>query len=337
MPDPMGLLPLGVVVDVRSLGLWCLSIALLGCPSPTPEHAYPNQPLNLIVQWEDGALGDSAIGIVAGALEVELEQPIAVDNRPGANGVASQIALSQSPSDGYTLGSIGVESTMNHWTGVTPVDVNRFTPIALIAVSPGAITVAKHAPWESMNELISALITDSVSVTASGTYYGGIWDLQRVGLLESVQLDPSAIGWKPSSGSDPALADLLAGEVDMVMTSLSDVDSLRVTHQVRTLAVTSHQRVMSSPEIPTLQELGIDYASVGQWIVLVAPSNLQDAHLERLRVALWNVFQQPDVKASLARTGFYPHYLTGTALTTFLREEDFRNGVLIDKAGLSFQ
>ena len=332
----MGLPPLGVVVDIRNLGLWCIAIALLGCPTPTLEHAYPNQPLNVIVPWEGGTLGDSVIVLIAGALEDELRQPVQVDNRPGANGVVGQIVLSQSPSDGYTLGAIGVESTMNHWTGVTPVDVNRFAPIALIGVNPGAIAVASHAPWGSINELISALTIDTVSITASGTYHGGIWDLQRVGLLEAAQLDPSAIAWKPSSGARPALSDLLTGDVDLVVTSLSDVDSLRRTQRVRILAVTSHQRVMSAPEIPTLTELGIHYASVGQWIALVAPSNLQSTHIERLRVALWNVFQQPDIKASLAQTGFYPHYLTGTALTTFLREEDFRNGVLIDKAGLSF-
>jgi len=328
---------LGVVVDLRTVGLWCLAVALFGCHTPHPEQAYPSRPLNFIVPWEEGTFGDSAIDVVANALGMELGQSVVVDDQFGANGVMSQIALARSPSDGYTLGLIGVESTINHWTGITPIDVSLFTPIALIAVNPGVITVANHAPWESMTELVETLLTDTVSITASGTYYGGIWDLHRTGLLEATQLDPSTIAWKPSSGARPALSDLMSGDVDMVITSLADVDSLRRTQKVRTLAVTSHQRSLSAPEIPTLQEVGINFASVGQWIVMVAPPNLQSFHIERLRVALWNLFHQTDVKTSLARTGFYPHYLTGTALSTFLREEDFQNGVLIDAAGFSIQ
>ena len=337
MPARMGLPHLGAVVDYRLSWLCLLVLTLCGCQTSGIEQAYPNRSLSFIVPWEPGTSGDAASRILVAALEDELRTTVDVTNQPSENGVIAHVNLAQSPSDGYTLGVLTVEVTMTHWTGITGIDFNRFSPIALVAVSPAAITVRNDATWQNIDDFVAALKANPRALRASGTYLGGIWDLHRIGFLEAVGLDPSTLPWKPSSGAKSALQELLAGDVDVVIAPLSEVDSLRKTDQVRTLAVTAHQRLPSAPDIPTLKELEIDFTSPGNWLTLAAPKDLPNARLELLRVAIWNISRRSSFKESLERAGFQLRYITGSSLESFLREEDARNGMLLNKAGLALE
>lgn len=338
MHAPMGLHRLGVVDD-HHLGSICLLllIALCACQTPGVEQAYPGRPLSFIVPWEAGTSGDFASRALASALEKELDQPINVVNQVGVNGVIGHAALVQSEADGYTLGALTEDITMMHWTGLTYINFDSYSPIALIAVSPPVVTVRHDAPWETIHSLIAGLRASPETLKASGSRFGGLWDLSRIGFLEASGLDASVISWKPSRGPAPALQYLLADSVDVVISSLSAVDSLHRAGQVRILATMSGERLPSAPDIPTLKESGIDYESLGSWFALAAPKNLPDARLEFLRVAVWNISRRPEFRQSIQHTGFQLRHITGSALRAFLYEEDLQNGLLLDKAGLSLE
>lgn len=327
------------VVDDRRIGGICflLIITLCACQTPGVEQAYPSRPLSFIVPWEAGTGGDVASRILASALEKELDRPVNVVNQAGVNGVIGHTALVQSEADGYTLGTLTEEITMMHWTGLTHIDPTSYSSIALIAVNPPVITVRDDAAWETIHDLITALKANPGTLTASGSRFGGLWDLSRIGFLEAAGLEESVMSWQPSQGPPPALQYLLADSVDVVISSLSAVDSLRRAGQVRTLATMSGERLSSAPDTPTLKESGIDYESVGSWFALAAPKNLPDARLEFLRVAVWNISKRPEFRESITRTGFQSRHITGSALESFLYEEDLRNGLLLDKAGLSLE
>lgn len=339
MPAQTELHHLGVVDDHRRVGSICLLllITLCACQPPGAEQAYPSRPLSFIIPWEAGADGDVASRIFASALEKELNRPVNVVNQAGVNGVIGHAALVQSEADGYTLGALTEEITMMHWTGFTYIDPGSYSSIALIAVNPPVITVRHDAAWETIHDLITALKANPGTLTASGSHFGGLWDLSRIGFLEAAGLEKSVMSWQPSQGSAPALQYLLVDSVDVVISSLSAVDSLRRTGQVRTLATMSGERLPLAPDTPTLQESGIDYESVGSWFALAAPKDLPDARLDFLRVAVWNISKRPEFRESITRTGFQLRHMTGSALESFLYEEDLRNGLLLDKAGLSLE
>ncbi len=328
----------GVVDDLR-IGSLCLLllITLCACQTPGVEQAYPSRPLSFIVPWEEGTGGDVASRILASALEKELDRPVNVVNQAGVNGVIGHAALVQSEADGYTLGALTEDITIMHWTGLTYINSSSYSPIALIAVNPPVITVRHDAAWETIHDLITELKANPETLMASGSRFGGLWDLSRVGFLEAADLEESVMPWQPSLGSDSALQYLLADSVDVVISSLSAVDSLRRAGQVRTLATMSGERLPSAPDTPTLKESGIDYESVGRWFALAAPKNLPDARLELLRVAIWNISKRPEFRQSIQRTGFQLRHITGSALESFLYEQDLHNGLLLDKAGLSLE
>ena len=316
---------------IRIVGICLLLVA---CQTPNTERAYPSRPLSFIVPWEAESAAGTASQILADALENELEQSVDVVYKAGYEGLED---LVHSEIDGYTLGMIGTDVAIRHWTGITLADYHRYIPIALIGATPTAITVHTDAPWNTIHELVSALKTNPGNITASGTYHGGIWDLDRIGFLDALHLDPSALSWQPSQNEKAAIEQLLQGNVDMVLTTVSDVDSLRKEGRVRTLAVMAAERISFAPDVPTLRENGIDYDSPGSWIMLATPMKVPGARLEFLRVAAWNLSRKPSFRKAFANTGFQLHYTTGTTLEIFLQDEDSRNGELMKKAGLSLE
>ena len=316
---------------IRIVGI-CFVLA--ACQIPGTEQVYPSRPLSFIVPWEAESTAGTASQILAVALGNELDQPVDIIYQPGFDGF---YALEKSEADGYTVGVIGTDVTIKHWTGVTLTDFDGYDPIALIAVSPAAITVHADAPWNTVNDLVSAMKAAPGSITASGTHHGGIRDLERIGFLTSIDLEPTTLLWQPSQDGRSAVQQLLEGNVDMVLTSVSDVDSLRKEGHVRTLAVMATKRISLAPDVPTLNELGIAYESPGSWIMLTAPLKLPNARLELLRVATGNLLRQSAFRRSLASTGFQLQHITGLPLNIFLQEEDARNGMLIKKAGLSLE
>ena len=334
----MVLPPLGAVVDHRIFGLFLLIVSLLSaCRLGGIDQEYPGESLNFIVPWEAGTPEGQVSMFFASALENELDYPVEIVNTSPVDLLVGHSDLAQSNPDGHTLGVIGAAITIKHWTGVTPLDISRYSPIALFAVNPPVITVHREASWKSIHDLVNALDTNPEALTASGTYSGGIWDLDRIGFLESVGLESSALVWQPSPDVASALEELLAGNVDVVISTLSEVDSLRKADRVRSLAVMSDHRLSTAPDIPTLVEYEIAYTSAGSWLALAAPEDLPDVRLEFLRTIVWKLSQKSTLRRSIEKSGLQFRYLTGSTLDSFLAEEDSHHGTLLRKAGLALE
>lgn len=310
-----------------------LPILLSSC-QPATEQAWPNRPITFIVPWKAGGGTDTASRALAAVLSDELGQSINVVNRTGGGGIVGHLALQQARPDGYTLGAITVEITMTHWMRLTSLTISSYTPLALVTINPSAITVRVDAPWQSVDELVEAVSDAPGVITASGTSRGGIWDLCRIGFLQAAGLDETAMPWVPSQGAAPALQELLAGGVDVVTAALAETNALRQAGRVRTLAVMAEERLPMAPDVPTLIELGIDYASAGGWMVLAAPKRLPDPLREQLQAAIRRTVANPAFRDPLQRAGFRLHHLTGVPLSAFLEEQDLENGLLMERAGL---
>lgn len=308
--------------------LLLLSFLVRCAPSEDASDSYPRRPITYIVPWAAGGMTDVTSRVMGAVLQKALGQPVNVVNRTGGGGVVGHLAIAQAPSDGYTLGAMTVEITLLHHTGLMDLTYEDYTPLALLVNNPAAITVRADAPWDSLPDLLAEIKARPGELQASGTAKDGIWDLARRGFLQTAGLPESAMPWVPSQGASPALQELLAGGVDVVTASLTEVDALRKAGQVKTLAVMAEERLEGFPNVPTLKEYGIDW-SIGGWASVSAPAGLAPEVQAKLDSAIQVAVRDTMYLNSLKSAGANLQFMAGDDFKAFLERQDRVNGELM--------
>lgn len=324
-----------------NVGLKGFFIMILGiifsmqCQSPGENSQdYPTRPLTYLVPWAAGGMTDLSSRAMGVVLQKEIGQPVNVINRTGGGGVVGHLAISQARPDGYTIGAVTVDITLLHNLGLTDLSYKDFTPLALLVNNAAAVTVRAEAPWNTLQELLDAIRAAPGMLQASGTARGGIWDLARVGLLQAAGLPESAMPWVPSQGAAPALQELIAGGIDVVTASLSEVDALRQAGQVKVLGVMAEERLTRFPEVLTLKEQGIDW-SIGGWVSVCGPPGLPEDIKLKLEAAIEKAAQDPDYIEALQNAGSTLQFMSGEAFAKWLSEQDRINSELMSTAGIA--
>lgn len=310
-----------------------LSLALLAVSFGLAQN-YPVRPITFTVPWSPGGGTDTSSRTLAAVLQNYLGQSVNVVNRTGGGGVVGHLALAQAQPDGYTIGAITVEITMLHWTGLTDLTYRDYTPLGMMIRNPAAVTVRADAPWNTLDELIADIRANPGRYLASGTTKAGIWDLARIGLLQAVGLDESAVPWVPSQGAAPAFQELLAGGVHIVTAALAEANPLREAGEVKVLAVMAEERLDRFPDIPTLKELGIDW-SIGGWAAVAAPANLPDDVRNTLADAIAQALADPGFLDPLIQAGMTVSPMPAAEFAEFIAEQDRIMGELLKLAGVT--
>ena len=304
------------------------TLLLWQCSDSASGPDYPNRPITYVVPWAAGGMTDMSSRVMGAVLQNVLGQPVNVVNRTGGGGVVGHLALSQAQPDGYTIGAVTVEITMLHHTGLTPLTLENYTPLALLVNNPAAITVRADAPWDSLPQLLAEIKARPGELQASGTAKDGIWDLARRGFLKAAGLPESALPWVPSQGASPALQELLADGVQVVTASLTEVDALRKAGQVKTLAVMADERLPGFPNVPTLKEYGLDW-SIGGWVSIAAPAGLSPEIEAKLDSAIQVAVKDTMYTNALKSAGANLQFMAGPELDRFLAAQDKLNGELM--------
>ncbi|MEM6432197.1 MAG: tripartite tricarboxylate transporter substrate binding protein [Deinococcota bacterium] len=307
-----------------SLGLLLMSFALA---------QYPDQPITYVVPWSPGGGTDTTSRTVATFLQEELGQPVNVVNRTGGGGVVGHLATASADADGYTIGAVTVEITMMHWTGLTDLTFESYTPLALLVNNNAAVTVRADAPWDTLDELVAYIRENPGELQASGTSLGGIWDLARIGFLDSAGLPADAMPWVPSQGAAPAFQELLAGGVDVVTAALAEANTLRQAGEVKVLGVMADERLESFPDVPTLAEQGYDW-SIGGWVSLAAPAGVSDEVVDTLAAAIDATMTNPEFLERMGTAGLNIQYVPTSDIAAFMTEQNETMGALLEAAGV---
>jgi tripartite-type tricarboxylate transporter receptor subunit TctC len=241
--------------------------------------------------------------------------------------------LSQAQPDGYTIGAVTVEITLMHNMGLTDLTYKDFTPLGLIIDNASAITVKADSPYNTVQDLVAAIKLNPGDIQASGTARGAIWDLARIGFLHAAGLLETDMPWVPSQGAAPALQELLADGVDVVTASMSEVDALRQSGEVKTLAVMSNERLPNFPAVPTLKESGIDWESSG-WVSVCAPKGLPENIKQKLEAAIKATMMDQEFISALSASGSNIRSMQGQELLDFIKSQHEKNEEAMGIAGL---
>lgn len=283
-----------------------LIITALAAALPAAAQNYPTKPVRIVVVSTPGGSVDTLARAIAPRLAAKWNQQVLVDNRPGAGGAIAAELVAKSPPDGYTLmmGTIASLATNVSLYKSLPYDpVKDFAPITLVATQNLVLLVHPSIPSRSVKELVALAKKQPGKLTfaSAGNGVGGHLSGELFKML--AQIDILHIPYK---GVQPAMMDVVGGQVTMVFASIASGMAQVASKRLFPLAVTGAQRSPAAKELPTMIEAGIKGYESSTWYGLVAPAATPADLINRLNAEVVAGLKSPDLNERLTREGADP-------------------------------
>jgi tripartite-type tricarboxylate transporter receptor subunit TctC len=316
-----------------------LRVVLLMLLLAVPAHAqtnYPQRPVRVIVPFPAGGSNDTLCRIVSDTLSGTWNQPVIIDNKPGAGGnVGADVAWRADP-DGYTLLCAPpppLAVNRNLYKSL-PYDSSKFVPITVLALVPNVITARKDFPAGSARELVAYAKANPGKVTYASQGNGSTSHL-------TAEMFSTMAGVKlvhvPYKGEGPALVDLTAGRVDIFFGNIAAALRFQKAGQAKFFGVTNRTRSLVAPDVPTSAEAGYpDLVSV-TWFAMVAPPGTPDAIVRKINADAAAALKQPAVRTKFLDQGAELVGQDPAATASFIRDEERRWREVIKSANVTLE
>ena len=276
---------------------------LFGTALPASAADYPTKPIRLIVPFPPGGGNDILARAIGQRLAEVIGQQIVVDNRGGAGGMLGAELAAKAAPDGYTifLGSVGnlaFNPALHAKLAYDPV--RDFAPVTLLATSAFILIANPAVPAKSVKELI-ALAKAKPGQLNYGTAGPGS-SLHMTGEIFKLATgtDIVPVAYK---GTAPALIDLMAGQVQIMFSTMPSALPHVKTGKLRALGVSGPKRTAAAPDVPTIAEAGVPGFEVLNWQGMAAPSKTPQAIIQKLNRALQETLKTPKVIETLMAQG----------------------------------
>src|SRR5437868_318662 len=289
-----------VVEKGRVMGLHrrfaCWGLAALSAVTVAHAQDYPAKPITMIVPYAAGGPTDTVGRVVTERMRVELGQPIVAENVGGAGGSIGLGRLARAAPDGYTI-DVGNWSAhvINGAIYSLPYDLKSdFEPIALLALAPQIVVARKTMPADDLPGLIAWMKANG-DKTTFGTAGAGSPPHVGGALLQSMT---GARGpFVPYRGNSLAVQDLVAGQLDVVVSDPTTATPQVRSGNIKAYAVAAPTRLPALPDVPTAAEAGLPGFTVSTWNALFAPKGTPKAIIDRLNAAAVAALADPAVRA----------------------------------------
>ncbi len=297
--------------------------AVLGLSAVTAmAQGFPNKPVKLIVTYPPGGSSDLMARIMGQKLNEHWGQPVIIESKPGAAGSIGMEFAARQPADGYTfvIGNLGPAS-VNPLISKLPYSMDKdFIPVALTATGPNILVVPANSPFKTLNELVSAARAKPGTLNFATSGPGSMSHLAGELMMRQGNIKMAAIPYK---GGGLAVIDVIAGQVQMIVSDALPVAQHLKSGKLRPLAITSAKRSPLFPEIPTFAEGGLQGIAAVNWWGVFLPTGVPQAIVNQYHAALVKVMADPDLKEKFAGLGVEAHAST---------QEEFRNFLASEKA-----
>lgn len=302
----------------RILALFACAFALA---APTSmAQPYPSKPVRMVLTNPPGGVVDILARVVSDELGRSLGQPFVPENRPGANGNIAAEMLLKLPADGYTLmvAPLGPFTTNKVlYANPTYDPLVDFAPISMLAVAPLILVVHPSVPAENLQALLAWMRKEgSVGYGSQGVASSGHLAME---LLKSM----TGVGGThvPYKGGTAPMNDLMAGHIKVMFNNSSTSLPFVRRGAVRAIAVAEKTRLQSAPEIPTLDEQGVNGFEATPWFGMAARAGTPRAIVERLSSEISVFFRRPDIEKKFLDLGVELRGTTPDAFAAHIRSE----------------
>jgi tripartite-type tricarboxylate transporter receptor subunit TctC len=306
----------------RFLGLAAGAAVLPAVSRIARAQAYPTRPITMIVPAAAGGGTDFIGRVVAERMKSSLGQPVIVENVTGAGGTIGVGRVAHAAPDGYTLslGNNGTHVVAGATYALQYDLLNDFEPVALLSTYPFVLVARKTMPANDVKGLLAWLNANSDKATQGGAR-GSIGHITSLFFQKETG---TRFQFVPYRGAAPAVQDLVAGQIDLVFSDPTAALPQVRAGTIRAYGVTTKNRLLSAPEIPTLDEAGLPGFDISNWHGLWAPKGTPKNIIAKLNAAAIDALAAAAVRTRLADLGqeiFPPNQQTPEALGAFQKAE----------------
>ncbi len=317
------------------LSRWLVLAVCLAC-GPGLAQTFPTKPVRIVVPFGAGGVADLTARTVAQKLAESLGQPVLIDNRPGAGGVAAGDTVAKAEPDGHTL------LLMSNGTAVSaglfkslPFDSLRdFAPVSTLATFDIAIITAAESRFRTLAELLVFARANPGKLNIGSINIGSTQNLVAELLKSTSGADLQIV---PFNGTPAVVTALRGGQIDAAVEILGPVMGQVQGKALRVLAVTGARRSATLPDVPTAVESGLPGLVAASWNALAAPARTPRAVINRLNKDITAAVNHPDVKKKLHELHVEAHSGTPEQAAELLASDIRRWGEVIQRAKIPTQ
>ena len=287
---------------MRRLPVVAALAALLANIAGASAQNFPTRPVTIVVPFAAGGPADAMARVIGDRMRLALGQQVIIENIAGAGGSTGVGRVVRAAPDGYT-GSIGHWSThvVNGAIYDLPYDLLKdLEPVARLPSNPQWIVAKKSVPASNLKELIAWLKANESKVSA-GT--AGPGSASHVGGVYFQNLTGTNFPFVPYRGTGPALNDLIAGQIDLIVDQTSNSMAQVKAGSIKAYAVTAKARLPSAPDIPTVDEAGAPGLYISVWYGLWVPKGTPRDVIAKLNAAAVDAMADPNVRSRMATLG----------------------------------
>jgi len=299
-------------------------------------QAYPSKPIRIVVPFGAGGVADLTVRTVAQKLSESMGQPVIIDNKPGAGGVAAGDMVAKAEPDGHTL------LLMSNGTAVSaglfkslPFDTMRdFVPISTLGYFDIAILTAADTKFKSLGDVLAYAKVNPGKLNLGTINIGSTQNLAAELFKTAAGIDVQIV---PFNGTPAVITALRGGQIDVAIEILAPVLPQIAAKAVRALAVTGDSRTEVLPEVATAKELGLPNYIASSWNALAAPAKTPPGVVARLNAELQAALKAPDLVKKLHDLSVKAQGATSEQTAQLLAGDIKRWGDVIVRAKIPLQ
>lgn len=310
-----------------------LAVSALYISAPAFAATYPQRPIHMIVPLAPGGMTDLLGRFIAEKLDGVYDQPVIVENRPGASGHIGANLVAKATPDGYTLllGTIGIHAAYSIYSKLSYNPSTDLQPVMVVAKSPNVVLVPKNSPFKTFAEFLAFEKANPGKLNYATAGPGS--SVHMVTVLFEQKIGAKLV-YVPYKGSGPAMVDLIGEQVNVMFENLPTAMPHVLSGKVRALAVTGSQRDPLLPDVPTIAEAGLPGYSATSWFSVATGSGVPKPVVDTLSRDLRKVLSTPEIATRFQGMGITLVANTPAEARQFFADETSKWSEVIKASGI---